>query len=683
MPKKSKGSSSSAASPSVAAVASNSTSTGSTRIARTLLQQNAVVPEEDHPDLVELEERLTEEVDEEFFMDPRKFHTLHRVIDVLGMQLDSGYNHHHNHTTKEESKISAQPQPRDIEANPAYQVLKRQQQVVEEAIEHLALIHCADLNGSVVQVGRVARQFQDAVTQVRQLRKQVKEIQETLGASNAAGDAVASGKGTSGTTGTGTNTSASATSSTSPANGTTAVAASTNSASHTLRELWLKKLEAEAVLSLLDKLDRIRAAPQQFDAWLYPHGCIGAAVTCVSQALDTMFSSDVSQVQALHKIMEQLMIRKQTAEELVWEVLMDVLFLRTGNGPAEYYWNKAIAQEQQQQQARSRSLWNANSSSGGGGGGGNKGGGKGLTVATGMTPAATGGATTSGTATGTADNEDEYEPPYQMCNPFLSHQGRYAMTHDLQVQPNHSSGAGTSSSGTHTGPAGLLLLDDDWQQDDELVLESMLIPNSVLEAEFDLESEERRHLEERKHQQQWLLEQNSSNNGNAGAESKQEDNIHNNSNNPTKRPQYGDHVLALRTLVECLIRLRRLDDVERILMERLAKEIERLVQREQARTFLRVERTGGAAGTRYANTGRGMGIMTGSGSSHLELREFRAHLQSVVSAFGNVQLRLAHLTQILRHRLVRVTMEYSIRGTRTWVVMILSHTSLILVRSHC
>ena len=48
-----------------------------------------------------------------------------------------------------------------------------------------------------------------------------------------------------------------------------------------------------------------------------------------------MFSSDVSQVQALHKIMEQLMMRKQKAEEVVWELLMDVLFLRTGNGRAE------------------------------------------------------------------------------------------------------------------------------------------------------------------------------------------------------------------------------------------------------------------------------------------------------------------------------------------------------------
>ena len=72
----------------------------------------------------------------------------------------------------------------------------------------------------------------------------------------------------------------------------------------------------------------------QFDGYLTWHR-IGAATITVAQALDTMFSSDVAQVQALHKIMEQLMMRKQKAEEVVWELLMDVLFLRTGNGAAE------------------------------------------------------------------------------------------------------------------------------------------------------------------------------------------------------------------------------------------------------------------------------------------------------------------------------------------------------------
>ena len=60
-----------------------------------------------------------------------------------------------------------------------------------------------------------------------------------------------------------------------------------------------------------------RAETRQFDGYLTWHR-IGAATIAVAQALDTMFSSDVAQVQALHKIIEQLMMRKQKAEEVVW-----------------------------------------------------------------------------------------------------------------------------------------------------------------------------------------------------------------------------------------------------------------------------------------------------------------------------------------------------------------------------
>eukprot|EP00980_Cylindrotheca_fusiformis_P023210 scaffold10220_cov148-Cylindrotheca_fusiformis.AAC.8 len=247
----------------------------------------------DNPTLADLEARLNDEVDEEFFQDPRRFQTLHRVIDVLGMQMGT-----------DDLAIQHNKTDYNIHKNTAYKELKEQQRVIEDAIEHLALMHAQDLNGSVVQVGRVARQFNDAVSQVRHLRKQVKEIQETLGAGNA------------------------------PSAKEQANASAAAASAMSLRELWLKKLEAEAVLALLDKLDRIRAAPLQFDAYLRQHR-IGAATIVVAQALDTMFSSDVSQVQALHKIMEQLMMRKQKAEEVVWELLMDVLFLRTGNGRAE------------------------------------------------------------------------------------------------------------------------------------------------------------------------------------------------------------------------------------------------------------------------------------------------------------------------------------------------------------
>ena len=145
----------------------------------------------------------------------------------------------------------------------------------------------------------MARQFSDAVSRVRQLRKQVHDIQDTLGAKDSNKSATTTNATTS----------------------TTTTARPQNAAAMSLRELWLKKLECEATLALLDRLDVIRAAPSQFDHLVQPPLCrIGAAVLTLTRALQTMFSDDIAQVQALHKIMEQLMLRKQKAEEIVWYV---------------------------------------------------------------------------------------------------------------------------------------------------------------------------------------------------------------------------------------------------------------------------------------------------------------------------------------------------------------------------
>jgi hypothetical protein len=114
-----------------------------------------------------------------------------------------------------------------------------------------------------------------------------------------------------------------------------AAAAQAGASARSLRELWLKKLECEAVLSLLRKLEIIRRAPSGFDTLIRPLDggpCkIGAAVVVLSEALSIMFSDDVAMVQAFDRIVEQLMTRKQRAEEVLWATLVDVLY-RHGDG---------------------------------------------------------------------------------------------------------------------------------------------------------------------------------------------------------------------------------------------------------------------------------------------------------------------------------------------------------------
>ncbi len=52
--------------------------------------------------------------------------------------------------------------------------------MVEEAIEHMAVKHCADLNSSVSAVGRMSRQFDEAKMRVGNLRRQVRDVKDSL-----------------------------------------------------------------------------------------------------------------------------------------------------------------------------------------------------------------------------------------------------------------------------------------------------------------------------------------------------------------------------------------------------------------------------------------------------------------------------------------------------------------------
>ena len=78
--------------------------------------------------------------------------------------------------------------------------------------------------------------------------------------------------------------------------------------------------------------------PAQFDALVMMHhdgagtSCrIGAAVNILSRAFDIAFNSQVTYVAALQTISQQITNRKQIANSIIWESLEQVLYLRTGN----------------------------------------------------------------------------------------------------------------------------------------------------------------------------------------------------------------------------------------------------------------------------------------------------------------------------------------------------------------
>jgi hypothetical protein len=501
------------------------------------------VPIGEHGDLDHLERRLRDEVDDDFFDDPRKFHTLHRVIDVLGAQMDDAPTTSNNLFDSGRGQSSAiMVSPAGLRnSNPAYRALKKQQRVVEDAIEHMAVKHCADLNSSVVQVGKVARQFSDAVHMVRHLRRQVRDIKETLGSSNPVGSG----------------------------NNETSAA---QAAAMSLRELWLKKLECEAVLLLLEKMDIIRAAPSQFDRLIDPPGpCrIGAAVVCLSKALQICFSADVASVSALQNIGKQITDRKQRADQIIWDTLFDVVYLRTGNGVL------VAASAAAAEDAKNKK------------------------------PADT---ITIQTSSASVVSESRKNG---MKNPFITkHRLTLAHTDKDDDDDDDSMASWFSHESEDREKTGAQYAN----------VAKMVIPGTILEAELDLEADEQRCLEE------IMLA------GDMGNEISMWDEEDHHGRN---LPRYTDHVMPLRILVECLAKLERLDDVERTLSENIQQEIRKLAQKEQARTFTRLEK------------------VNPSRRRAADLSDFRRHLTGLLSSFGCVMIRLSHLAQILRHRIVSI-----------------------------
>jgi len=557
--------------------------------------------EMDHPDLVDLERRLHSEVDEDFFQDPKKFRTLHRVIDILGMQLLDSADGQQQQQQQQARQASSADFDSIHRNNPAYVALKQQQVIVDEAIEHMAVYHCSDLNSSVVAVGKVSRQFNDASNRVRTLRRQVRDIKDSLGTGDSAADGDANPNEPAGATAVGRNGTAQA----GPdANGTAGGGGFGGGMS--LRELWLKKLECEAVLSLLHKLEKIRRAPPTFDVLVQPQPpspCrIGSAVAVLTDALRTMFSDDVAQVQALHKIMEQLMTRKQRAEEIVWETLGDVIYLRTGNAvlPGELEQGGGVLASDHKKHhyvsgepalRRGRSLGTASSSS----------------------------TTIREDKSGNSGNDGDDSDVDSVLSDVDYDSGR--------------DGSRTTAAAPGGGD----------------IVGGRTIPRTILDSEVDLEADELRCLEET-------------------------------SASDFAIPQYADPVLALRILTEALARLGRLEDIERVLGETVGRELRRITQAEQARTFARLERRRNAGGGRRGIGGAAEGIDGNMGQlaeADEAMRDFRIHLSNLLFAFGSVALRLSHLAQIVRHKIMtdpQLTGRYSDPSSAMHSVLVAADT---------
>ncbi len=371
------------------------------------------------------------------------------------------------------------------------------------------------------------------------------------------------------------------------------------------------------MLSLLRKLEIIRRAPSGFDALIRPPDggpCkIGAAVVVLSEALSIMFSDDVAMVQAFDRIVEQLMTRKQRAEEILWATLVDVLY-RHGDG-------KGRIEERRRREWMERRVRAMEAA-----------------VARGENAGSSAGMNMSTIAE--FSDEDETNSYTHTNNSFEDDVSTKSGT------PRGGSTVGGGSGGgnavvTSTNPPGIHPASAQFKR---------MVGRAILESDIDLEGDELRCLEE---PAAW------------GTTHSVHTHLPASHLYPEQAlPRYTDPILAIRILVECLTKLKRLDDVEQYLSESMDREIRQVAKREQAMTVARLERQRGKAklssvGDGNGGEGGGSESMRGSGDDTDNLKEFRIHLNNLLKAFGGVMTRFLHLAQILRHKIVSINSLFS------------------------
>ncbi len=363
------------------------------------------------------------------------------------------------------------------------------------------------------------------------------------------------------------------------------------------------------MLSLLRKLEIIRRAPSGFDALIRPPDggpCkIGAAVVVLSEALSIMFSDDVAMVQAFDRIVEQLMTRKQRAEEILWATLVDVLY-RHGDGQER----KEERRRREYMERRARAMEAA--------------------VARGENAGSSAGMNMSTIAE--FSDEDETNSYTHTNNSFED---------DVSTKSGTPRG-GSTGGGSSGGAGNAVIASTNLPASTQF---KRMVGRAILESDIDLEGDELRCLEE---PAAW------------GTTHSVHTHLPASHLYPEQAlPRYTDPVLAIRILVECLTKLKRLDDVEQYLSESMDREIRQVAEREQAMTVARLERQRGKAklsSVGYGNGGEGGGGegMRGGGDDTDNLKEFRIHLNNLLKAFGGVMTRFLHLAQILRHKIVSI-----------------------------
>jgi hypothetical protein len=216
-----------------------------------------------------LDHSLGLEIDPHYFSEPHDFRSLIEVLSVLDKKADKIGD-------KDEDLLVALK-----EENPAYNKLLAQRQIVADVIEEVVKFQHGGLNNTVEIMTNVVNEYNSGKDDVRNLRQSLAETQQVLTAKK--------------------------------------------SGQMSMKELWLKKKEAEESLRILRDLEYLKDVGPRIHR-LVTHRHYYAAVCNLNHATHLMFGEDLVEVSGLFLVREQLMeMKSDVLESLVLELQNAVL----------------------------------------------------------------------------------------------------------------------------------------------------------------------------------------------------------------------------------------------------------------------------------------------------------------------------------------------------------------------
>ena len=218
-----------------------------------------------------LEADLERRVPSHYFDRPRRFRSLLEVIDVLGSKIESNGP---DEVDEKDSVLSLQKQ------NPAYNRLLEQRDFILTSIEEIVKFQHGSLNHCVETMGDVLGAYTKSKDDVGELRQSIGKIKEVL---------------------------------LSKKNGQTDI-----------KNLWLRKVELEESLRMLNAIESLKDAPMRVQLHSQQNRYL-AAVNTLNASVKMMFEVDYVQIEALSAVREQLMNQKEVLLEVIADKLKAVV----------------------------------------------------------------------------------------------------------------------------------------------------------------------------------------------------------------------------------------------------------------------------------------------------------------------------------------------------------------------